>query len=373
MTSRQQPPSVIHLLWGGEIGGIERVVGDLAREQARRGIDVAVAFAQATGPFAGSIRNAGLETIDLGMASGYDLRPSRLRAGANSLRHGDVVHMHAFNVPLWLTVMRTRRPVVFTDHGKLPSPGHNAASELVKERLLGRWLRRDDVAVAVNSRHTARQLCTSTRLSLEDIEVVHNGVDLPSIRSAGSSERPPGPLVAASIGRLVPPKRVERFLHAMEMVNRRTPALDVRGLIVGDGPEGPELRRLAAGLGLTAHVEFMGARSDVGEILDGVDVLVHASRDEPFGMVVAEAGAHGALPIVFDDAGGALEVIPPDGLVVSDVAEIASALSKLPGSQALSPAARNARQTWTREHFSIERTADKYDLMYATAKARGPA
>src|SRR5439155_3473643 len=52
--------SVVHVLWSGGVGGIERLVHDLAREQSRLGFRVSVAFAQPSGPFARRLREGGV-------------------------------------------------------------------------------------------------------------------------------------------------------------------------------------------------------------------------------------------------------------------------------------------------------------------------
>lgn len=367
MSDAPDRPAVVHLLWAGGIGGIERLVGDLAREQARRGMDVRLALGQASGPLVQSAGQAGIEVIDLGLASGYDVRPARLRAGVTVLRAADLVHAHAFNVPLSLMLTRSRRPIVLSDHGKVPATGRRSVPERLKEALYGRLVRRRDVHVAANSRHTAQRLHARTGVPGDLVTVVHNGID-PDWLGADPAPAPAGGgLVVTSLGRLVDFKRVDRLLQAAALAEANA-GLAVR--VVGDGPLRSELQRLADDLGLADRVSFLGARADVTRILGESDVLVHASRDEPFGMAVAEAAALGVLPVVFDDAGGALEVIPPDGRVVHDVPELARTLSELPESPALSPAARRNRAAWTRERFSIGRTADDYEALYRAAAGR---
>jgi glycosyltransferase involved in cell wall biosynthesis len=98
-------------------------------------------------------------------------------------------------------------------------------------------------------------------------------------------------------------------------------------------------------------------------------VLVHPSEGEPFGLAVIEACATGALPIVFSDGGGVLETLPPDGVVVDDVEELAAALDGLLGSPLLLPEARRTRAQWAREAFPIARTSEKYLSLYESALA----
>ena len=66
-------------------------------------------------------------------------------------------------------------------------------------------------------------------------------------------------------------------------------------------------------------VQFLGFREDIGDLMNAADILVHPTRREGFGLVLAEALAAG-LPIVATDVGGIPEVladtasimVPPD-------------------------------------------------------------
>ena len=71
-------------------------------------------------------------------------------------------------------------------------------------------------------------------------------------------------------------------------------------------------------LGIANRVEFLGARDDVPAQLAAADALVLPSRQEPFGMVVAEALLMGVPPIVSTNA-GASEIVfnGVDGRVVA--------------------------------------------------------
>jgi hypothetical protein len=59
--------------------------------------------------------------------------------------------------------------------------------------------------------------------------------------------------------------------------------------------------------------------------------------------------------------------VPPDGHVVHSVDELADVLASLRESDALSLDARRARSCWTREEFSIRKTAARYEELYQAA------
>jgi glycosyltransferase involved in cell wall biosynthesis len=69
-----------------------------------------------------------------------------------------------------------------------------------------------------------------------------------------------------------------------------------------------ELLSAAARLGVADGVILVGLQRDIPLWLSAMDVVVHASFDEPFGISVIEAMAMGK-PIVASDSGGPLEII----------------------------------------------------------------
>jgi glycosyltransferase involved in cell wall biosynthesis len=174
--------------------------------------------------------------------------------------------------------------------------------------------------------------------------------------------------VVAFVGRLAGFKRVDRLLRALPLV--RDPGR-IRTLIVGQGPLEGNLKALASRLGCKSFVEFLGYRPDVEAILSVTDVLVQPSEGEPFGLAIIEACRQGALPVVFADGGGALEVLPPDGRVVVDVSHLASVLDELAAHPAArDKSARQARAQWAAERFPIGRTAAAYRALYRSALDR---
>lgn len=115
------------------------------------------------------------------------------------------------------------------------------------------------------------------------------------------------------VGRLLPRKGVGHLIDAIRMLP------DMTCTIAGDGPLRPHLERQADGL----PVEFVGEvdRARVDELMSSARCLVVPSVDEPWGLVVHEALAHG-LPVV---AGADMGCVPDlvrdgvNGVVVNDL------------------------------------------------------
>lgn len=120
------------------------------------------------------------------------------------------------------------------------------------------------------------------------------------------------PLIA-SVSRLFSWKGQRELLRAFAAARKELPALkllivgaDEREAHVGSFTE--ELKALAAELGVTEHVVFTGARSDVARVMAACDVFTLPSFEEPFGLVFLEAMAM-RRPIAALNNGGTPEVV----------------------------------------------------------------
>jgi glycosyltransferase involved in cell wall biosynthesis len=104
------------------------------------------------------------------------------------------------------------------------------------------------------------------------------------------------PLVAG-VGNLRREKRWDRLLRVLARVRQRTPELDFRAEIAGEGGERPALQRLVGELGLSERVALLGLRRDVPQFLQSADVLALVSDSEGAPNAVLEGMAAG-LPVL---------------------------------------------------------------------------
>jgi hypothetical protein len=168
-----------------------------------------------------------------------------------------------------------------------------------------------------------------------------------------------GPLIGMT-GRLQRWKGMHFFIDAIARVRESRP--DVRAVIVGGAHEtepqyGAELRAQVHALGLDQIVTFAGFQSNVAEWMQAMDVFVHASDREPFGIVVVEAMALGK-PVVAGADGGPAEIITDgeNGLLApfGDTGSLASAILRYLDDDAF--AARVAAAARTRAAVFDDRT-----------------
>jgi glycosyltransferase involved in cell wall biosynthesis len=144
------------------------------------------------------------------------------------------------------------------------------------------------------------QVASYYHISPGIIDVVPNGVDLPSMEGKDGKEVAAShSLVLAFVGRLVDHKRVDVLLRALAIL-KAGGAKDFRCFVVGVGPSENALKSLCRALSLDKEVEFTGRVSDerLGEIYSMADAFVSPSIHEGWGLTVFEAASYGCAPVV---------------------------------------------------------------------------
>jgi glycosyltransferase involved in cell wall biosynthesis len=101
----------------------------------------------------------------------------------------------------------------------------------------------------------------------------------------------------AIVARLIKEKRVDKWLHIFREVKMKIP--EVKGVIIGKGPEEKPLKALRHRLGLDKSVEMLKDldRKELYKIVKGSYVLVHMSEREGLSIITLESLALGT-PVV---------------------------------------------------------------------------
>jgi glycosyltransferase involved in cell wall biosynthesis len=114
-----------------------------------------------------------------------------------------------------------------------------------------------------------------------------------------------------TVRRLTPRTGVDRLIRAMALLPKRQ--ADVRLQVVGDGPQRPELERIAEAVGMRERITFSGPLDDgqMSVALLAADLAVIPTVDlEGFGLATIEALWHGT-PALVTAVGANAEVIGP--------------------------------------------------------------
>jgi len=117
---------------------------------------------------------------------------------------------------------------------------------------------------------------------------------------------PGGKILIGIIGRFDHVKGHDVFLRAAaEILKLRD---DFLFLLAGEGPEEPELRKLAESLGISQNIVFCGFVNDIFSFINAIDINVCASRSESFPFMLLE-GTLFKKPTVSTEVGGIPELI----------------------------------------------------------------
>ncbi|MCB8877000.1 glycosyltransferase family 4 protein [Acidisoma silvae] len=175
-------------------------------------------------------------------------------------------------------------------------------------------------AVIVTSDTTADTMRTVYGVGREKLIVAPPGTD----RVAPAARRG-DPSHILSLGSVTPRKGHATLVSALSAVRD----LDWRCTIAGSLDRAPEtadaLRAQIEALALPARISLLGEVDDTGPLYADADLFVLASLHEGYGMVFAEALAHG-LPVIGTRAGAIPSVVPDAaGVLVPPQDEIALA------------------------------------------------
>ena len=319
----------------GDVAGL--FVADQVEHLRERGIEVEVVspanfrhygIAYGSG-VAGNLRRRPYLVAALPLMLGSFSRAAR-RAAAEA----DLVHAHW--LPTGAVAMTTRTPFIVHVHG--------TDVELARRLpwLARRVLRRARLVIAPSTALAEE----ARRLGALDVRMIPWGIDLPA---AVLEEADLPELLYA--GRLSPEKGVRELVAAADGMPL---------VVAGDGPLRGEV---PGALGFVPHdeLERLYARAAV---------VVCPSRREGFGVVCAEAMAHGR-PVVASDVGGLRDLVVHEetGLLVPprDVARLREALQRLLGDGQLRRRMGEAGRARIAEHFTWQRFGDETLRAYEDA------
>jgi glycosyltransferase involved in cell wall biosynthesis len=311
-----------------QIGGAERLLLTLLGRLDRQEF-APILVCPAEGPLHDLATNAGVrtETID-GLNARFTWRVDHLARYLFSFTQvisqlrrkvfetqPDLVHANSIRAGLVATIATAglKQTVVWHVHDLLPRHPFNTfirAIALLSSRTL-------IIAVAQAS---ADRLIGNFAGLRRRVAVIPNGIDLEKLlTTTGGRERIRRELkvdddapIIGMIGRLTPAKGQLAMLKLFPNVLKRF--RNARLVIVGAPAFNNEheylqlLNQTIAEMHLSERVLMLGARDDVGDILQALDLLVVNSASEACSLVVLEAMASGT-PVLATNTGGTPEII----------------------------------------------------------------
>jgi glycosyltransferase involved in cell wall biosynthesis len=311
-----------------EAGGSELHAATIAKHWAAAGLEITIrtSYAQGSPPTA---NRDGYKVIR--RAGRYAIFPRAVLAELIG-RHGDrdalveIWNGVPFFSPLWCAGPR----IVFLHHHHekmwplvLPARYANIGN-LLETRIAPPMYR--GTSIVTLSESSRAELVDHMHLRPKDVRVVAPGIDE---RYSPQGPRSEHPLVVA-VGRLMPSKRFDVLIDALDEVRRARP--DVELVIVGEGYERDNLQQLITDRRAGDWVRLAGrvTADDLLSLYRRAWVVASASIAEGWGMTLTEAAACGTPAIATDIAGHRDAVADGiSGLLVRDDAQLAHHLLEI--------------------------------------------
>jgi glycosyltransferase involved in cell wall biosynthesis len=236
----------------------------------------------------------------------------------------------------------------------------------ILDSLTGRLLQDKIVAV---STQLAEQL--SARFPAHKIRRIENGIDVEELQEAATVPvelpGPPDAIKIAMVGRLMPVKRADIYLHTARLLTQDA-GRRYAFYIFGDGPLRNDIAALAQSLNISQHVFLMGFQANIAAYLSKMDFLLITSDHEGLPLNLLEAMGL-RIPVIAHAVGGIPEVLDNGKcgvLVYENTPEnYASAITRcLTDTGHLGPMVESAyRQLLNR--YAIKQTAYRYAQLYS--------
>jgi len=348
-----------HVIGYPNIGGAERQFVDLLN--AMPGADRLAVFTSADrgGGDLRGVLDPAIEQVEVLVRRRSLIAGLRRLAAVLRSCRCDVVHTHMYTANLYgsLAAKLAGVPVVVTtEHGenRWKGPYHRFVERRIISRIADRRL---CVSEAILRRRADYEGVPRGKLAL-----MANGTVMPELESGS---RDGSVLTVGAVGRMVPQKDYPSLLRAMAQL--RDAGRRFRLCLIGDGPELPGLRQVAADLELEEFIEFTGAINGVDAWYRKFDLFVMSSVQEGLPLALLEAMSY-AIPCVATDVGAigsALAndvegtIVPPGNPLV-----LAAAIDRYFQEPALRTMHGDAARSRVCRDFSIEAAAGRHLDLY---------
>jgi glycosyltransferase involved in cell wall biosynthesis len=296
----------------------------------------------------------------------------RLMAVARRKR-ASLIQTHLLGANLYgsLAARLLRVPAVATFHGMVDVAPSDRRARVKLRAITANVSRLVFVSEALRH-HFLHTYAVSDRRTV----VVANGIDPEHYRRAPHRGLrtelgiPDEAVLIGAVGNIRPSKGYDALLRIADRLRGHRP--EILFVVAGE-PSHPLLERLLAlrrELRLEDRVTFLGFRSDVAEVLNGVDIYLSTSTSEGFSLTTLQAMACG-LPVIATRSGGPEEIITDgqDGLLapVGVAGGIATTIERLAASVARRREIGEAGRKTVIARFTLRRMVSAYEAIYDEA------
>ena len=291
---------VLHVISSLEIGGAQRLLSDLLPIQKQQGIDVSLLVLKSEdNDFSKKVSEAGVPILSLNVKSFRN--PFLAFNVRNIMKSYDVVHAHLVHA-LYICSLAARGlkiKLIYTEHSTSNNRRGKAYVRPIEKFIYGRY----DKLISI-SQQTQDALQEWLQSNDDRFVVINNGVDTKAFANI-HKEIIPKSLIMVS--RFASSKDQETVIRAMTELYD-----DVTLRFVGDGENLEHCKKVANDIGAGNRVQFLGARSDVADLIAESYIGIQSSNWEGFGLTAVEIMACGK-PVIATDVDGLKQVVEGAG------------------------------------------------------------
>lgn len=315
---------VLHVISSLEIGGAQRLLSDLLPIQKQQGIDVSLLVLKSEdNEFCRKVLDAGVKIISLDVKSFRN--PFLAFKIRNIIKDYDVVHAHLVHA-LYICSLAARglkMKLIYTEHSTSNNRRGKECVRPIEKYIYGRY----DKLISI-SQQTQDALQKWLQSTDERFVVINNGVDTKSFANINKEVIPKSLIM---VSRFASSKDQETVIRAMKELD-----VDVTLRFVGDGENLEHCKMVANDIGVGNRIQFLGARSDVADLIAESYIGIQSSNWEGFGLTAVEMMACGK-PVIATKVNGLKQVVEGAGLLfeVGNDKELASAINQLLSDDAL--------------------------------------
>jgi glycosyltransferase involved in cell wall biosynthesis len=232
----------------------------------------------------------------------------------------------------------------------------------------------DQVEYVVAVSHQVEQGVLTGGVSSHQVRTHYSGVDCSVMASSEWSHDiraqhgvPREALLLGTVANLLPLKGYEVMLDALPAILAAMPT--VHYLVIGGGESeyGTRLKAITVERGIAERVHFAGFQDSVASYLSALDLYVHPSLKEAFGLAVVEAMAMGKA-VVATKTGGLPEVVAQGetGLLVppGDPKSLAAAVVSLLEDKVRREQMGRSGKARAQERFSLDASVRHMEQLY---------
>ncbi len=298
--------SVLHVITTIEMGGAEKQLLVLAREQQASGRSVSVVFLKGNPELRDSFEKFGVQVFDDISNRNPLTQIYKLRKISNKIPNL-IMHAHLPRAELMSAIVRKKNTLVISRHNaEAFFPSHPG----ILSRILSRFVsRRSTLVIAISSAVKDFLIENNEIDKSKKIQVIYYGFDSNHQEIGSTNRKLDSNFRIGTIARLVPQKDLGTLLSAFKRTIEKNPSLNLS--IVGDGYLRDFLQNESKDLGISSSVLWLGRTKDISSYLQSIDLFVLTSRYEGFGLVLLEAMC-AEVPILAPNNSAIPEVLGTD-------------------------------------------------------------